>query len=473
MHVTRYSRGTAPYRAPEMSTPNAEYNNRVDIWALGCIVHEAFTGLKAFETEIDVFRYNFSNRGLKLKFEKLPPYLRLTLQKPLETMLSLDANARPSAKELNRLWENFPKSAPSSPEDLQPGEVYVIAKEPVPRVYTPPGAFSREPSTRIVFVAVNILNTRLAMIFASNNDELDEYIQVRAPSDPEVSWGHKRPIRPGPTLLTFSEGGKFLVFRERESPKSFKVLDVYNLATLAIIWVEEIPVAISFSDHGHRAAVAVRRDGILPSLLKPSLFDQSESSPTVFVSGDTILVDMSGGRVAPEIFYSGEGENVFLAQWVGREGNNDNLEITGWNVGTRSCVTQITLATNFVSWPEEPSHLPPCYITKNYLAVQGRVKSRTSGSTWFIVPLDPRTPRSTNEMVVQHDNASFAVTVPVGFVFIHGRKMELWTPSGGIASLGQLDSEVDNTTLTFTLSEDQRSLMAIMKDRSLRLWKLG
>jgi len=465
MNVTRYSRGTVPYRAPEMLTPNAFYNNRVDIWALGCIVYEAFTGLHAFESDIDVFRY-YVHRVLKLKFEKLPPFLRLILQKPIEAMLSLDANSRPSAKDLIPLWENFPKAAP---EDLQTGEMYVISEEPSPRVYNPPGARSGS-STRIVFVAVNILNTRLAMIFASDNDEHEEHIQVRAPSDPGFSWGHRRPRNPGPTLLTFSEGGRFLVFREKESPKSFKVLDVYNLATLATIWVEDIPEAISFSDHGHRAAAAVRRDGILPRLRPPSIFEQSESSPTVFVSGDTIEVDMSGGRGAPEIFYALQGENIFLAQWVGREGITGDLDIRGWNVGTRSCVTQISLATNFVAWPAEPSHLAPCYITQNYLAVQGRAAFQTNNSTWFIIPLEPG---STKENVVRHDNASFAVTVPVGFVFIHGRKMELWTPSGGFASLGQLDSEVDDAALTFTLSEDQRSLMAIMKDRSLKLWKLG
>lgn len=131
---------------------------------------------------------------------------------------------------------------------------------------------------------------------------------------------------------------------------------------------------------------------------------------------------------------------------------------------TRNCVTRITLAANFVAWAQEPSYLPLCYITQNYLAVQGRVESQTK------VPLEPG---STKEMVVRHDNASFVVTVPVGFVFIHGRNMELWTVSGGIASLGQLDLEVDNTALTFTLSEDQRCLMATMKDGSLRLWKLG
>lgn len=140
------------------------------------------------------------------------------------------------------------------------------------------------------------------MIYASNNNELDEYIQVRAPSDPKFSWGHERPIRPGPTLLTFSDGGMFLVFRGRESPKSFKILGVDKLVTLAIIWVEEIPVGISFSDHCHRAAIAVRKDGILARLLRPSIFDQSESNPTVFVPGDTIKLDMSGERGAPEIF---------------------------------------------------------------------------------------------------------------------------------------------------------------------------
>jgi hypothetical protein len=325
-------------------------------------------------------------------------------------------------------------------------------------------------SKKISFVAVNILNTRLALIFAPENSSPDECIQIHAPSHLNVCWETKRPTRRGPTLLTFSEGGRFLVFRERGSPKSFKILDVYNFETLAIIWVEADPVAIAFSDNGHRAAVALRRDGHPPRLLEPSLPDQSESSPTVFVSGDTIEVDMAGARGNPEIFYSGQGENIFLTQWVGKEGLNGDLEVIGWNIGTRSCVTRITLVTNFARWPDEPSHLPPCYITQNYLTVQGRGTNDANRSIWFIIPLEPG---STDEMVVRHDNATFAVTVPVGFVFIHGCKMELWTPSGGTATLGQMDSDVGDEALTFTMSEDQHTLMAMMKNRTLRLWKLG
>jgi Protein kinase domain len=470
LHVTRYSRGTAPYRAPEMSHPNATYNNRVDIWALGCIVYEAFTGLKAFETEIDVFRYTCLPGGLKLSFERLPPYLRLTLQKPLETMLSLDGNARPSAKSLIELWANIPKPNPPGGPESQCGEIYVTSQEPAPQVFSPPGFLSHEVSKKIIFVAVNILNTRLALIFAPENSSPDECIQVHAPSDGNVCWGQKRPTRPGPTLLTFSEGGRFLVFRERGSRKSFKVLDVYKFETLATIWAEAVPVAIAFSDHGHRAAVALRRDGHPPRLLEPSLPDQSESTPTVFVSGDTIEVDMAGARGNPEIFYSGKGENIFLTQWMGKEGLNGDLEVIGWNVGTRSCHTRITLATQFVRWPDEPLHLPPCYITQNYVAVQGRGARDANKSTWFIIPLEPG---STDDMAVRHDNATFAVAVPVGFVFIHGCKMELWTPPGGTATLGQMDSDVGDEALIFAMSEDQRTLMAMTKDGRLRKWKLG
>jgi serine/threonine protein kinase len=50
MNTARYSRGTPNYRAPEVIAEDAGYN-KIDIWALGCIVFELSTGVKLFRDD--------------------------------------------------------------------------------------------------------------------------------------------------------------------------------------------------------------------------------------------------------------------------------------------------------------------------------------------------------------------------------------------------------------------------------------
>jgi serine/threonine protein kinase len=52
--ITTSSRGTASYRAPELLTDSPIYTSKVDIWALGCIAFEMFTGRKRFGSDWEV-----------------------------------------------------------------------------------------------------------------------------------------------------------------------------------------------------------------------------------------------------------------------------------------------------------------------------------------------------------------------------------------------------------------------------------
>jgi hypothetical protein len=55
--TTTYSRGTPSYRAPELLSDTPFYNNKSDIWAVGCILYEVLTGKKAFEDDWSVKQY--------------------------------------------------------------------------------------------------------------------------------------------------------------------------------------------------------------------------------------------------------------------------------------------------------------------------------------------------------------------------------------------------------------------------------
>src|SRR5271170_3594529 len=56
---TQYGRSTPGYRAPELleSDGDATYTNKVDIWALGCILYELATRKRAFKNDWEVFQY--------------------------------------------------------------------------------------------------------------------------------------------------------------------------------------------------------------------------------------------------------------------------------------------------------------------------------------------------------------------------------------------------------------------------------
>jgi serine/threonine protein kinase len=58
MNTTRYARGTASYRAPEVIAEDSRFNNRADIWALGCIIYEMSTGVRLFRDDYSVLQYS-------------------------------------------------------------------------------------------------------------------------------------------------------------------------------------------------------------------------------------------------------------------------------------------------------------------------------------------------------------------------------------------------------------------------------
>ena len=56
--LTEHSKGTASYRAPEFNQGNhGTWNNKVDIWALGCVLFELLTGQRAFGSDMNLGVY--------------------------------------------------------------------------------------------------------------------------------------------------------------------------------------------------------------------------------------------------------------------------------------------------------------------------------------------------------------------------------------------------------------------------------
>ena len=115
LNTTRYSRGTACYRAPEILQEPAKYNNKADIWALGCIVHELATKEKAFDSDIATFTRSLLDTlarwpvVFRAPIAPFPIYGRTwtlfnnsyySLSKSLDTMFDRDPRSRPKASTL-------------------------------------------------------------------------------------------------------------------------------------------------------------------------------------------------------------------------------------------------------------------------------------------------------------------------------------------------------------------------------------
>lgn len=100
---TEYARGRTCYRAPELlRTTNAGYNAKADIWSLGCVMYELYTGQKIFQDDYAVIEYWTSGASLGKVVDLSIEFCALFLQ----PMLEICPQARPSAR---TLLQNIPK----------------------------------------------------------------------------------------------------------------------------------------------------------------------------------------------------------------------------------------------------------------------------------------------------------------------------------------------------------------------------
>ena len=91
--------GTPYYMSPEQIT-ESRYNEKSDIWALGCIIYEAACLHPPFEAK------NQMTLALKIKegrFERLPSKYSEELQRAIGQMLCIDSKRRPAVADLLNL----------------------------------------------------------------------------------------------------------------------------------------------------------------------------------------------------------------------------------------------------------------------------------------------------------------------------------------------------------------------------------
>ena len=110
-NTTHLSRGTASYRSPEiLDSRRPKYNNKTDIFALGCIAYEILTGEKLFWDDYAILRYSTTGTlGSEIWWPEAKNgdlnTILASLERVVASMLETDHRRRPSARHIGAsLW---------------------------------------------------------------------------------------------------------------------------------------------------------------------------------------------------------------------------------------------------------------------------------------------------------------------------------------------------------------------------------
>ena len=106
---TQYARGTPGYRAPELMDSEGSpgtYNNKVDVWAMGCILYELAIGNCPFKSDWDVLKYSILRKNMDVVLdESFDPHSVETITKHIVDMLQITPTDRPSASVLSKEFD--------------------------------------------------------------------------------------------------------------------------------------------------------------------------------------------------------------------------------------------------------------------------------------------------------------------------------------------------------------------------------
>jgi serine/threonine protein kinase len=129
---TRHSRGTSGYRPPELLRDHhCTYTNKVDIWAMGCLLYEIVVRKPAFVDDFTVRHYfhKFSRSSGSLKIpvdldENRNPFI----QEALDEMLQIEPPRRPSAQQIHDRFSSWAEQ--NTVSDRSAVETSILDKSP-------------------------------------------------------------------------------------------------------------------------------------------------------------------------------------------------------------------------------------------------------------------------------------------------------------------------------------------------------
>jgi serine/threonine protein kinase len=279
LRSTEAPSGTPGYRPPELLQPEEnlgkyQYNNKVDIWAMGCVLHELIVHEKPFSSDMAVFAYYQEGETVMIAVDRHFKSAR-TLSNAVRDMLQKSPQSRPSANALALRFSRSYKSIAIESAQLSISEDSVILDDdhgnktldtesfPSLRLFQPSnsliveGELAEVSNWTVDDAIVNKLNTRV--VVCSRDDEqmhfrsrLFDTSSGELLSDKQEAWMEPNPH---PTS-TFSEDGKYLGVYFSQC---VEVLDVYSKPPKI---VQSCSIRDTFPDNsGIVQAIAITRNG--------------------------------------------------------------------------------------------------------------------------------------------------------------------------------------------------------------------
>ena len=127
LNTTNFARGTSSYRAPEILLEDSRYNNKADIFALGCIICEVATRRRLFLGDISVWDYAARRAPLVARIwpECVLGSSMHWLGRLADELLEIDPTKRPGATEVAKRLQMMPARAHRSTQRSVEGDNFV------------------------------------------------------------------------------------------------------------------------------------------------------------------------------------------------------------------------------------------------------------------------------------------------------------------------------------------------------------
>jgi serine/threonine protein kinase len=375
LHNTEYCRGTPGYRAPELlQDGEILYNNKVDIWALGCILYELVVGAKPFVSDLSVLQHYQSGSFLGIQVdETFDADSTLLFPKAIFEMLQYDPVARPTASTLLDNWSMHRQVNNTNPLILIHNDSPITTSEapsakiseplPIFRKFLetpetpppPPGIDERE--WIVFFTIVNTSNTRMATESCDVDHELSRVTLWDAWSG-QALWAVQFPwagVR-SRANSTFSSDGEY--FGVHHGDKTLEILNAKTATSLTqfdVKFGDGRITAIAITRNGKGMAVAIA-ETVQQGVLEPSapagprdvaslvtLNDTDQHQPNLDVVQTRRLSHIS-------LAYDPRGRRLFL---LGCHGEYQRVGIC-WDTITKSALmtippSQDLVANNWIS----------------------------------------------------------------------------------------------------------------------------
>jgi len=358
-HNTQYCRGTPGYRAPELlKDGEILYNNKVDIWALGCILYELVVGAKAFVSDSSVHQHYESGSRLEIKIdETLDAYSTTLFPKAILEMLQQDPDARPTAATLLHAWSmhrlvktkslnlshaNTPgtTSEAQSAKISEPLPVFRKFLEPTHRGFSPdPGMDEREWT--VFFALINSSNTRVVTESCDVDREFCRVTLWDASGTAFWELNLEYPlagIRSRANSTFSSDGESFGVHSRGKTILRFNATTTEPYSPFDVKFGDGHIMAIAITTNGKGMAVAIAetaRDG-LGCLSPPSLREVGSLATLTDADKDQPNVDVIRTRQLSNISlaYDSRGRRLLL---VGSYGDYQRFAIC-WDTITKGAL---------------------------------------------------------------------------------------------------------------------------------------